>query len=122
MLRFVRARLGYANVVATLALFVALGGTALAAVVVSDNSQIAPNTIYGANAPAGKNDNVVDGSLGTTDLGPASVTNPKLADGAVGAAKLAGGSVVAGKLGNTAVGTSNLAAKAVTVPKLGDDV
>src|SRR3954471_5088596 len=122
MLAFVRSRLSYANVVATAALFVALGGSAAAAVIVSSNSQIAPNTIYGANAPAGKNDNVVPASLGTSDLGAASVTSGKLADNAVGASKLAPASVTAGKLGGGAVGTSNVAAKSVTVPKLGDDV
>src|SRR4026209_58140 len=37
---FVRSRLSFANVVSCLALFVALGGTAMAAVVVSDNGQI----------------------------------------------------------------------------------
>jgi hypothetical protein len=49
MVRFVHAaRFSYANVVATLALFVALGGSAAAAVIVSSNDQIAPNTIHGA--------------------------------------------------------------------------
>jgi hypothetical protein len=122
MLGFLRSRLSFANVVSCVALFVALGGSAIAAVVVSDNSQIAPNTIYGANAPPGKNDNVVPASLATSDLGALSVTSNKLADGAVLSSKLGAGSVTAGKLGSGAVGTSNLAAKAVTVPKLGDDV
>jgi hypothetical protein len=95
-------RLRYANVVASLALFVALGGSAAAAVIVSSNDQIAPNTIYGANLPAGKNDNIVGGSVGTSDLGPSAVTNNKLAAAAVGSDKLA--------------------SKSVTLPKLGADV
>jgi hypothetical protein len=132
MVRFVRARLSYANVVATLALFVAFGGSAAAAVIVSSNDQIAPNTVYGANVPAGKNDNIVAGSVATSDLGPSAVTNNKLAAAAVASDKLAGKSVIAGKLGDGAVqptnlasgavGTSKLADKAVTVPKLGTDV
>jgi hypothetical protein len=125
-------RLSYANVVATLALFVALGGSAAAAVIVSSNDQIAPNTIYGANLPAGKNDNIVGGSVGTSDLGPSAVTNNKFAAAAVGSDKLASKAVIAGKLGDGAVqptnlasgavGTSKLADKAVTLPKLGTDV
>jgi hypothetical protein len=95
-------RLSYANGVATLAVFVALAGSAAAAVIVSSNDQIAPNTIYGANLPAGKNDNIVGGSVGTSDLGPSAVTNNKLAAAAVGSDKLA--------------------SKSVTLPKLGTDV
>jgi hypothetical protein len=130
--KFLRRRLSYANVVATLALFVALGGSAAAAVIVTNNSEIAPNTIYGANLPAGKNDNIVNGSVGTSDLAASAVTNPKLATGAVGSDKLAAKAVIAGKLGdgavaltnlaNGAVGTSKLADGAVTLPKLGNDV
>jgi len=45
-------------VAAYLALFVALGGTALGAFVVTSNSDIGPNTIYGHNAPAGANKNI----------------------------------------------------------------
>src|SRR6266480_727583 len=58
----------HATVVAYLALFVALGGTAAAAFVVSSNSQIAPNTIYGSNAPTGANKNVVANSLTGNDI------------------------------------------------------
>jgi hypothetical protein len=125
-------RLTYANVVATLALFAALGGSAAAAVIVSSNDQIAPNTIYGANLPAGKNDNIVGGSIGSSDLANSAVINSKLAAGAVGSGKLADKAVIAGKLGDGAVapsnlasgavGTSKLADKAVTLPKLGTDV
>ena len=42
-------------VVACLALFVATAGSATAAFVISSNSQIGPNTIYGANKPASAN-------------------------------------------------------------------
>lgn len=60
-------------VVACVALFVALGGTAMAAFVVSSNSQIAPNTIYGADRPNGANDNIVDGSVAPADIRPNSL-------------------------------------------------
>jgi hypothetical protein len=120
---WMRARLSYANVVATLALFVALGGSAAAAAfIVSSNSQIGPATIYGANAPAGKNKNVVGKSIGAGDLGSGAVINDRLAPDAVTQGKIAAGAVVAGKLGNAAVAQANLAGGAVTVPKLGADV
>ena len=41
----------------------------MAAVIVSSNSQIAPNTISGSKRPAGfPNDNVANGSIDTSDL------------------------------------------------------
>ena len=96
-------RFSYANVVATLGVFVALAGSAAAAVVVSSNDQIARNTVYGANLPAGKNDNIVGGSVGTSDLGPSAVTNNKLAAAAVGSDKLASKSVTLSKLGTDVI-------------------
>ena len=47
----IRRHLTFANVVSLLALFVALGGTAIAAVVITDNSQVAQNTISGHKPP-----------------------------------------------------------------------
>ncbi|HEY2260648.1 MAG TPA: hypothetical protein VGH45_13080 [Solirubrobacteraceae bacterium] len=96
----IRPRLSYANVAASLALFVALGGTAAAAVVVNSNQDIAPGTIFGSIKPAAANDNVVDGSLGANDLAAGAVTNPKVAPGAIGLDKLAS-HVVTGKGGAT---------------------
>ena len=60
--------LTYANVVATLALFVALGGTAAAAVIVSSNGQVAKNTIAGHNPPSGAHANIIAGSVNGSDL------------------------------------------------------
>jgi hypothetical protein len=70
-------------VVACAALFFALGGSALAAFVVTSNSQIGPNTIYGANKPSTANDNIVDGSITSNDIkkqsiGSGRVTNNTL--------------------------------------------
>lgn len=81
-------RLTFANVVAILALFVALGGTAAAAFVVNSNADIAPGTVFGSVKPAAANDNVVDGSLGSKDLADNSVTTTKVANGAITRAKL----------------------------------
>jgi hypothetical protein len=82
-------RFTFANVVAMLALFVVLGGTAAAAFVVNSNADIAPGTVFGSVKPAAANDNVVDGSLGSKDLAGSSVTTTKVANGAITRAKLA---------------------------------
>ncbi len=85
-----------AMVVASVALFVALGGTGLAAsYVVSSNSQVAAGTISGHNPPAGKHANVIPGSMNAYDLASGAVSRPKLASGAVSHAKL-GASAVTG--------------------------
>jgi len=103
-------RPSHATVVAYLALFFALGGSAMAAFVVSSNSQIGPGTIYGANKPANANDNIVDGSITANDIKPNSIgaqritdnslTGADFADGSVSGDKLAKGSVPPGKLPN----------------------
>ena len=54
--------------VTILAFIVLGGGTAAAAFVVSSNSQIGPDTIYGHNAPSGANKNVVTNSLTGADV------------------------------------------------------
>jgi hypothetical protein len=49
----IRHHLTYANVMATLAVFIALGGTAIASVIITSNSQVAQNTISGHKPPSG---------------------------------------------------------------------
>jgi hypothetical protein len=64
-----RSHLTYANVMATLAVFLVLGGgTALAAYVVSSNSQIGPDTISGHKPPSGKHSNIIAGSINGQDV------------------------------------------------------
>ena len=90
MLGRLSSRLTYANVLATCALFAALGGTGFAAV-----TQLA------------------NGSVKTPKIANGAVTAAKVANGAVTAPKIANGAVVAGKIGAGAVGTTQLAAGAV---------
>jgi hypothetical protein len=66
----IRSHLSYANVMATLAVFIALGGTAMASVIITSNSQVAQNTIAGHNPPSGKHPNIIAGSVNVTDLAP----------------------------------------------------
>jgi hypothetical protein len=67
-----RAHLGshltFANVVSVIALFVALGGTAIASVIITSNSQVAQNTISGHKPPSGKHPNIITGSINGTDI------------------------------------------------------
>jgi hypothetical protein len=91
MLARLRAHLTYANVVATIAVFIALGGSSYAALKLPKNSvgseQLKPNSITSAK--------VKGGSLSTTDLkasarslllgrGPRGVQGPKGTTGATG--------------------------------------
>lgn len=65
----IRSRLSFANVMAVLAVFIALGGTATAALVVTSNSQVGPGTISGHRPPPGDHPNLIDGSIVGRDLG-----------------------------------------------------
>jgi hypothetical protein len=65
----IRRHLTYANVMATLAVFLVLGGgTAIAAYVVSSNSQIGPGTVSGHKPPTGKHANIIAGSINGQDI------------------------------------------------------
>src|SRR5204862_6107361 len=64
-----RSHLTYANVMVTILAFLVLGGgTALAAYVVSSNSQIGPGTVSGHKPPSGKHANIIAGSINGTDI------------------------------------------------------
>src|SRR3954452_11056374 len=64
-----RFRPSPAMIVACIALFVALGGTAMAVTyVVSSNSQVAPGTISGHKPPTGKHANIITGSVNGLDV------------------------------------------------------
>jgi hypothetical protein len=90
----IRTRLTYANVVATLALFLVIGGgTALASFVVSSNSQIGPGTVSGHKPPTGDHSNIITGSVNGTDLAGNSVNSAKVLDGSLTGSDLALNSV-----------------------------
>jgi hypothetical protein len=69
-----RFRPSHATVVAYVALFVALGGTAMAAVVITSNSQVAKGTISGHHPPSGKHANIIAGSVNGKDVAANSLT------------------------------------------------
>ena len=66
----IRSHLTYANVVATLALFLVIAGGTAAAVtyVVSSNSQVGPGTISGHKPTSGKHANIIAGSINGKDI------------------------------------------------------
>src|SRR5436190_9643405 len=78
----IRSHLTYANVVATLALFLVIAGGTAAAVtyVVSSNSQVGPNTISGHHPPSGKHANLIPGSVGSRDVADNNLTGADIAN------------------------------------------
>lgn len=104
-----RQRLTYANVTATLALFLALGGAgALAAV------RLLPDRSVGAAQ-------LRPGAVTADKIRKNAVTTPKIMALAVKNGKLAGGAVDTDKLANAAVTNDKLANAAVTNEKIAPD-
>jgi len=99
-----RPRPSAALVVAILALFVSLSGTALAAVVISSNHQVAAHTIAGANAPSGDNKNLIPGSVGSGDLHAGAVGAAQLATNAVTSTKVAADSLTGADVKESTLG------------------
>jgi hypothetical protein len=144
MKRF-RPRLTYANVIASLALFVALGGSAVAAGLAKNS--VGPNQLKkgsvtakairkqavtsGKIAPkaivAGKlgPNAVLPGNLGAgiidaSKISAGAVTAEKIKNNVITTAKLTNAAVTSQKLAQNGVGTTNLAEKSVTTAKLND--
>lgn len=136
-MRLPRPKLSYSNVIATIALFVALGGAAVAAGLPKNSvgpkqlKRGAVNTakLKRAAVTAGKlaPRSVVAGKLGANavlpgNLGNGIISTNKLADGAVIASKIKNGVVTTNKLNNGAVTTAKLGDGSVTLGKLADNV
>jgi hypothetical protein len=144
MKRF-RPRLTYANVIASLALFIALGGAAVAAGLPKNSvgpnqikkGAVTPKALRKAAVTSGKiaPNAVVAGKIGPNavlpgNLGPGIINTSKLAAGAVNAEKIANNVITTNKLNNKAVtaakiaekgiATGNLAESAVTTGKIAD--
>jgi hypothetical protein len=123
----VKRHLTAANILSVTALFVALGGTAYAAVKLKPNQVKAVNIANQAvTNPKIKTQAVTSGkikNLGVkaADLSSASVINSKIANKAVTNAKLGNESVGGSKLAKKAVTESKLGAESVTTGKLGPE-
>ena len=78
-MRRIRAKLTYANVISTLALFLVLaGGTALAATMITSNSQVGQGVISGHKPPSGKHANIIGGSINGQDIANDSLGGSKI--------------------------------------------
>jgi hypothetical protein len=132
-----RPKVSYSNAVATIALFIALGGAAVAAGL-PKHSVGAKQLKRGAVTPAAlrkgavtspklAQKSVIVGKLGPSAVLPGNIvdgaiTTNKLATNAVIAAKIKNGVITANKLDNEAVTTAKLGKDSVTLAKLGNDV
>lgn len=103
-----RRKLTYANVVSSLALFIAIGGAGAYAA-----GELASNSVGEKQ--------LRPGAVTARKLRKNAVTAPKIAAGAVQQGKLANGSVTAPKLTPGAIESGSLAAGAVTNEKLASD-
>lgn len=126
MIPAVRKRLTYSNVIASLALFVALGGVAVAAGL--PKNSVGPNQIKRGAVTAAK---IRKQAVTSAKLAPQSVINGKLAANSVGPGNIGNGAVTTAKIGkaaviaesikNSVVTTNKLNNEAVTTPKLGKE-
>jgi hypothetical protein len=126
MIPAVRKRLTYSNVIASLALFVALGGVAVAAGL--PKNSVGPKQIKRGAVTAAK---IRKQAVTSAKLAPQSVINGKLAANSVGPGNIGNGAVTTAKIGkaaviaesikNSVVTTNKLNNEAVTAPKLGKE-
>jgi hypothetical protein len=122
-----RPRITYANVVSTLALFLAIGGVSWAAATLPKNSvgskQLKKNAVISAKIKAGAvtASKLKSGAVTAAKLAPGAVSAGQLADGSLGSSKLADGAVTAGKIADGAVGAGKIADGAVGASKLANN-
>ena len=109
-------RLTYSNVIATIALFCAIGGGTFAFAALKKNSvgtkQIAKNAVKEAE--------IAKNAVTSKKIAAGAVTDAKLGDIAIAGDDLADGSVGTGKLANGAVTTDKIADNAVTGAKVNE--
>lgn len=122
-MRIPRPKLSYSNVIATIALFVALGGAAVAAGLPKNSvgtKQIKRGAVTAAklkrgSVTAGK---IAPQAVTAGKLGPFAVLPGNLGNGIISTEKLGDGSVIASKIKNGVVTTNKLANEAVTTGRL----
>jgi hypothetical protein len=120
-----RPKLNYANVIATIALFVALGGAAVAAGLPKKSvgaKQLKPGAVttkalHHKAVTAGK---IAPKAVTAGKLGPFAVLPGNLGNGIISSEKIGDGAVIAAKIRNGAVTTNKLDSSAVATGKLGD--
>ncbi len=103
-MKLIKRHLNPATAIACIALFVALGGAAVAAKTASKNSV--------------KTASIANGAVTTPKLKNGAVTTPKLRNGAVTGAKIAPATIGSSQLANGSVRSGQLGGQVVTEPKL----
>lgn len=126
MISAVRQRLSYSNVIATIALFIALGGVAVAAGL--PKNSVGPKQLKRGAVTAAKirkqavtSAKLATGAVTIGKLGPNSVSPSNIGNGAITSAKLGPSSVLASAIKNSVVTTNKLNNEAVTTPKLANE-
>lgn len=126
MISAVRQRLSYSNVIATMALFLALGGVAVAAGL--PKNSVGPRQLKRGAVTAAKirkhavtSAKLATGAVTIGKLGPNSVGPNNIGNGAITSAKLGPSSVLARTIKNSVVTTNKLNNEAVTTPKLANE-
>jgi hypothetical protein len=124
MIRSLRPKLTYANAIATIALFVALGGAAVAAGL--PKNSVGPKqlkrgavTAKALRKAAVTSPKLAPKSVTVGKLGPSSVLPGNIVDGGVTTNKIATNAVIAKSIKNGVITTNKLANEAVTAAKLG---
>jgi trimeric autotransporter adhesin len=103
----IRRSLSFSNVVAVMALFFALGGSAYAVAAGKiDGSQIAPSSIPGNRLEAK--------AVGSNQLKPSSIGNAQLKGNAVATKQLQSGAVTGGKIKAGSIGASQIQSGSIT--------
>jgi hypothetical protein len=105
-----RPRLTYANVASTLALFLALGGSAAYAAGTIHSGDIAPKAVKSSDLARGavRTANVFKRAIVSGKLAVGAVRSNQIADGAVGAKQIGSGEIGSKQIGAGAVAPSNL--------------
>ena len=108
-MQWIRSHLSFANSISLIALFVALGGTSLAAVTLSKNSvgakQIKKNAVTASE--------VKRNAVGASEIRSNAIAGGDIADNGVGGADLSNNSVGIGELTDNSVGAAEIGNNAV---------
>jgi hypothetical protein len=136
-MQWIRNHLSFANAISMIALFVALGGSSIAAISLSKNSvgtkQIKKNGVRAidisrnavgaseirSNAVAGGD--IVDNGVGGADIADNGVGGADIADNAVGGSEIAGNAVGGSEIGDGQVGSSEIGDAQVGSSEVGPD-
>ncbi len=115
-----RPRLSYANVASTLALFLALGGSAAYAADKIQSGDIARGAVHSSNVfkraitsgklavGAVRSNQIADGAVSSKQVGNGAIGSRQIENGAVGTKQIGDGAIGSRQIGNSAVAPSNL--------------